>query len=264
MKFMLGFGDMHKGMIRNTNQDYIYFVNREIGSLDNLYVVADGIGGHNAGEVASKSAVVFFREYLIDSANSENYDTTNLLVSALNYANNKVYDMGMSIAEFRDMGTTFTAVTVQNNNLIAVHIGDSRLYLIRDKKIEQITTDHTYAMDLLKAGILSEEEAKVSREAHMLTRAIGGSLDIKIDVILNELREEDIFILCSDGLSNMVEDEDIMKIAYEKSISLEDRTEKLINLANKNGGKDNIAIILVEVSETHTEHKNSENVQEKL
>lgn len=240
---MLGFGDMHKGMLRPTNQDYIHFTNDEIGMLDNLYIVADGIGGHNAGEVASKNSVVFFCDYVREN----NDDVVDLMVSALCYSNNKVHDLSVTVSEFEDMGTTFTALTIKDNKLVGVHVGDSRLYILRDGVISQLTNDHTYAMELLKAGILSEEEAKVSRESHMLTRAIGSTSTIVVDTIIHDILDGDILLMCSDGLSNMVEDSKILEIISKKEMSTNDKVANLISLANENGGKDNISVIVVEI-----------------
>lgn len=239
---MIGIGDCHSGVVRKVNQDYIYINNQPIGALDNLYIVADGLGGHSAGEVASEAAIDFFEQYILEN----NEETLDLMVSAVCYANEEVYKLSKQNTNYHGMGTTLLAVTQRINKLFVVHVGDSRLYGIRGGEIIQITSDHTYAMDLFKAGVISKEEARKCKETNVLTRAIGTEKTIKADALFCEINEGDTFLLCSDGLTDMVSDEDILNIAQSKNLPLEVRVNELIKRANNNGGKDNIAVIIIE------------------
>lgn len=239
---MLGFGNTDVGKIREINQDYIYINNETIGSLDNLYIVADGIGGHKAGEIASEAAIDFFEQFIYETEDDEILD---LLVSALVYANEQVFKLSKTNVKFKNMGTTLLATTIKNNKIFIAHIGDSRLYGIRNNKIVQITSDHTQAMDLFKAGVITKEEARNSKNSNVLTRALGIEKNIKADALFCDILENDIFIMCSDGLSDMLTDEEIFNIAYT-NIHPQQKVENLIQKANDKGGKDNIAVIIIE------------------
>ncbi len=239
---MIGVGNTDIGMRRKKNQDYVYINNEKIGSLDNLYIVADGVGGCNAGEVASESAIDFFEQFIYETEDDEVLD---LLVSALSYANEEVFKLSKTNKQYEDMGTTLLATTIKNGKIFIAHVGDCRLYGIRNNKIVQMTSDHTYGMDLFKAGVISKEEAEKSINANALTRAIGAEKTIKADALFCDVFEDDIFIMCSDGLSDMLTNDEILEIAT-KDISTEDKVESLIKRANDNGGKDNIAVIVIE------------------
>ncbi|MFI3230298.1 MAG: Stp1/IreP family PP2C-type Ser/Thr phosphatase [bacterium] len=239
---MVGIGDCHSGIIRKVNQDYIYINNQPIGVLDNLYIVADGVGGHKAGEVASEASIDFFEQYILE--NEE--EILDLMVSAVCYANEEVYKLSKMNPNYHNMGTTLLAVTYKYNKLFIVHVGDSRLYGVRDGEIIQITADHTYAMDLFKAGLISKDEARKCKETNVLTRAVGTEKTIKADALFCEVDYGDTFLLCSDGLTDMVSDEDILDIVQSRNLPLEVRVNELIKRANNNGGKDNIAVIIIE------------------
>lgn len=239
---MIGVGNTDVGKLRKINQDYVYINNEPIGSLDNLYIVADGVGGHNAGEVASESAIDFFEQFIYETEDDEVLD---LLVSALAYANEQVFKLSKTNKAYSNMGTTLLATTIKNNKIFIAHVGDCRLYGIRNNKIAQMTSDHTYAMDLFKAGVISREEAENSKDSNILTRAIGTDKNVKADALFCDIFENDIFIMCSDGLSDMLTDDEIFEIA-SKDISTEDKVNYLIQKANDNGGKDNIAVIVIE------------------
>ena len=240
---MIGFGNTDVGKLRKVNQDYVYINNEPIGSLDNLYIVADGVGGHNAGEIASEAAIDFFEQFIYETEDDEILD---LLVSALAYANEEVFKLSKTNKQYENIGTTLLATTIKNNKIFIVHVGDCRLYGIRNNKIAQMTSDHTYAMDLFKAGVISKEEAENSKDSNVLTRALGTEKNVKADALFCDVYDDDIFIMCSDGLSDMVNDDDIFKIASNKQIDTEQKIECLIQRANDNGGKDNIAVIIIE------------------
>lgn len=239
---MIGVGNTNVGKLRKINQDYIYINNEPIGSLDNLYIIADGVGGHNAGEVASESAIDFFEKFIYETKEDE---TLDLLVSAVVYANDEVFKLSKTNKAYSNMGTTLLATTIKDNKIFIAHVGDCRLYGIRNNKIVQMTSDHTYAMDLFKAGIITKEEAKNSKDSNVLTRAIGTDKNVKADALFCDIFKDDIFIMCSDGLSDMLTDDEIFEIA-SKNIPAEDKVENLIQKANDNGGKDNIAVIVIE------------------
>ncbi len=239
---MIGYGNTDVGKLRKVNQDYVYINNEPIGSLDNLYIVADGVGGHKAGEVASESAIDFFEQFIYETEDDEILD---LLVSALAYANEEVFKLAKTNKQYENMGTTLLATTIKNGKIFIAHVGDCRLYGIRNNKIAQMTSDHTYAMDLFKAGVISKEEAKNSKDSNVLTRALGTEKNVKADALFCDVFEDDIFIMCSDGLSDMLTDDEIFEIA-SKNIPTEDKVESLIQRANDNGGKDNIAVIIIE------------------
>ena len=242
---MKGFGNTDIGKTRNSNQDNVFILNKKVGYLDNLYIIADGMGGHKAGDIASKKAIEFFIEGIEEGEIIEN-DVLDLMISALSYANDEVYELSKANKDYENMGTTFLAVTIKNDRLYIVHIGDSRLYGIRNDKIVQMTTDHTYAMDLFKAGIISKKEAEIAKEASILTRALGTNRNIEADALFCDIYSNDIFIMCSDGLNTMVSNEEIRKIAQLSNISTDEKVQKMIDKANENGGKDNIAIIIIE------------------
>lgn len=242
---MKGFGNTDIGKSRNSNQDNVFILNTNIGSLDNLYIIADGMGGHKAGDVASKKAIEFFVQAIEEGEMEEN-DVLDLMISSLSYTNSEVYELSKSNKEYENMGTTFLATTIKNDKIYIVHIGDCRLYGIRNNKIVQMTTDHTYAMDLFKAGIISKEEAEIAKEASILTRALGTNRNIEADALFCDVYSNDIFIMCSDGLNTMVSNEEIIEIAQLPNISTDEKVQKMIEKANENGGKDNIAVIVIE------------------
>ena len=240
---MIGFGNTDVGKLRKVNQDYVYINNEPIGSLDNLYIVADGVGGHKAGEIASESAIDFFEQFIYETEDDEVLD---LLVSALAYANEQVFKLSRSSKQYENMGTTLLAATIKDNRIFIAHVGDCRLYGIRNNKIAQMTSDHTYAMDLFKAGVISREEAENSKDSNVLTRALGTEKSVKADALFCDVYEDDIFVMCSDGLSDMITDDEILKIASDKEITTDQKVDCLIQRANDNGGKDNIAVIIIE------------------
>lgn len=242
---MFGIGNTHIGKIRPINQDFIYVSNDKIGCFDNLYIVADGIGGHNAGEVASQKSIEFFIEAIKSIDCYSKGDILDIMISSLAYANDKILKIAKENKDYENMGTTFLAVTIRENKIYIVHIGDCRLYGVRNSKIARMTTDHTYAMDLFKAGAITKEEAESAKEASVLTRALGTDKSIKADALFCDVFDNDSFIMCSDGLSTMISDEEMKLIALDERLNSNEKVEKLISTANHNGGKDNIAVIII-------------------
>ena len=230
------------GEIRENNEDSVYVDDK----LKQIYIVADGMGGHNAGEIASRVAIDSFVEYF--HANyTDNIDAGemgDLLVGAVSYCNKKVYEIGCKDEGLKNMGTTFTVVAVVKDRAVIAQVGDSRAYVYRDKKLIQLTKDHSYVMEMVRQGKITVEEASVHPKRNIITRAIGTDKDVKVDIAFEPLKEKDLILLCSDGLYSMITDKDIEKCLKKKK-ELSDIVNELVDKANDNGGKDNISVIII-------------------
>lgn len=230
------------GIKRNMNQDFVYASQQRVGTLPDLFIVADGMGGHNAGDLASRLAV----ETMIDHIENcpERKRAVKLLAEAVEEASRSVYRRSMTDKSLAGMGTTIVACTVENDSLYLVNVGDSRLYLLRDD-IYQITTDHSLVEEMIRLRQITREEARSHPDKNVITRAVGMKDLARPDLYDVGLLPGDICLLCSDGLSNMVPDRQIFEIVKE-SASLEEAAMKLRDAANDNGGSDNISVILIE------------------
>jgi protein phosphatase len=237
-------GKTDQGLARSNNEDN-YYVDVKSG----LLIVADGMGGHAAGEIASNLAINVIRDYFQEENkfvrnNDQSYGpATNKLNSALCVANLAVFEAAQSSPQLKGMGTTIAAALMIGNKLSIAHIGDSRVYLVRSDNIELLTDDHSIVNEQVKRDIITKEEAAKSNIKNLLTKALGISPEVEAD--LNELTlfDGDILLLCSDGLNTMLTDESILKIiSFAKRPS--DACEFLINAANEKGGKDNITVIV--------------------
>lgn len=227
------------GRKRNMNQDTVSAWNVPIGSLPNLFIVADGMGGHKAGDYASAYAVkAIAREVEVD----ESIEPVKILTSAIECANAEIFEKAKE-EDYAGMGTTAVVSTVIGSTLYVANVGDSRLYLIRDE-IKQITRDHSLVEEMVRAGELAREEARFHPDKNIITRAVGADRGVLVDFFEVDLLEGDVILMCSDGLSNMVGDEDIFSI-IKKQKNVEDMADELIKVANHNGGKDNIGVVLV-------------------
>ncbi|MDE6853069.1 MAG: Stp1/IreP family PP2C-type Ser/Thr phosphatase [Lachnospiraceae bacterium] len=232
------------GSKRAVNQDYMYCSENSVGSFRNLFIVADGMGGHKAGDYASKLCV----EQMVESIEKSEHKTpVSLFEEAVDAANGAVYSESQEHEEYEGMGTTLVACTMQEDTLYVANIGDSRLYLLRDDDIIQITEDHSLVEEMVKQGNITESEARVHPQKNIITRAVGIDQSVQADFFEVEIYQNDIVMLCSDGLSNMVEDEDIEYIV-KHSKSLQDAGETLVARANENGGSDNITVVLAKVN----------------
>lgn len=229
------------GVKRNMNQDFVYASDQPVGNLSNLFIVADGMGGHNAGDLASRYTVETMVDYI---EGAEEKRPIPLLEGAVEAANRKVMEKAMTDKSLEGMGTTVVAATVQDDCLYVANVGDSRLYIL-DDTIHQITRDHSLVEEMVRAGQLNREEARNHPEKNIITRAVGVKNKIRIDFFDVGLYPGDKFLLCTDGLTNMVEDEDIYALV-RKEASLETAARRLVAAANRNGGKDNISVVLVE------------------
>ncbi len=232
-------GKTDVGKKRTQNQDSIFFTDVSIGPLPNLYIVADGMGGHKAGDVASKTAIECVTEYIRESTIS---NPVTVLKRAIIYANDKIYKMSREKEDYSGMGTTFVAAVVDENNMYVVNIGDSRLYVI-DDMIRQVTLDHSLVEELIRTGQLDRNRGRNHPEKNIITRALGIAQEVTPDFFEITLKENDKILLCSDGLSNMIEDDEMKDIILENQ-NLEDAVNKMIDRANYYGGKDNISVIL--------------------
>ena len=231
------------GIKRDNNQDSFY-----ISENNNIliYLVADGMGGHKAGKLASTMA----RDIIQRNFNEEEIDLDNeanilkKIKMSIEEANTKIYLKSIEDEEFKGMGTTVTMAYIFENKIYLGHVGDSRAYLIKRDEIIQITEDHSYVNQLLKSGSITKKEAKSHPKRNMITRAVGSSSIIEIDLIVKEWDQEDILILSSDGLTNMVKDYKILK-AFKDEDNIQKSCDKLVHIANKNGGIDNITVIAI-------------------
>lgn len=229
------------GKKRKLNQDYVYVSEENVGNLPNVFIVADGMGGHNAGDYASKCTVeIMVRE--IRGCFDKN--PVRILGKAIRVANDQIRRRAKEDASLYGMGTTVVAATCLGHYLQVANVGDSRLYIINDT-IRQITRDHSLVEEMIRMGGIDRDEARNHPDKNIITRAIGAKDTIEIDFFHEELRSGDIVLMCSDGLTNMLEDEEIGRILKECT-SIEERAEKLVEAANNNGGKDNIAVILID------------------
>lgn len=232
----------HIGRRRDMNQDYMYTSTTPVGSLPNLFVVADGMGGHNAGEYASRFTVDKVVEVISQNGQQE---PVAAMKEALTEANSQLLEEAGTDPSKSGMGTTVVAATVIGDLLHVANIGDSRLYVIDHEAIRQITRDHSLVEEMVRLGEMDKAAAKVHPDKNIITRAIGVTRELAVDFFEVKLRPEDMILLCSDGLTNMVEDEEIKEIVLEQK-NIVEKAEKLINTANENGGKDNITVILIE------------------
>ena len=229
------------GRFRQLNQDYVYASEEPVGNLPNLFIVADGMGGHKAGDFASSFSV---KQVVESIGKSDSSNPIKVIRTAIEKANLDLIEEAKKSPEKSGMGTTIVVATVVERYLYVANVGDSRLYLVGDT-IAQITRDHSLVEEMVRAGKLGKKEARLHPDKNIITRAIGATEDLMVDFFDLRLREGDTILMCSDGLSNMVDDADILRIMNEHS-GVEEKTRALIRQANENGGKDNIAVVVVE------------------
>lgn len=231
------------GEYRRINQDYVFCELNAIGRLPNLFIVADGMGGHNAGDYASRFCVEFFTEYI---KNSDIESPIALIEEAIRVTNDKLYEKAKQQSEYEGMGTTFVVATICENIMYVANIGDSRLYVI-GKEMRQITEDHSLVQAMVKTGELDRDEARVHPNKNIITRALGTNETAQPDYFEVDLVDGDIVMLCSDGLTNMLSDDVIEQIIRENADEPKLASETLVKQANLCGGKDNITVIVVKV-----------------
>ena len=230
------------GQKRKMNQDYVFVSENPVGNLPNLFVVADGMGGHNAGDYASSHAVTSMVEEIRQDAD---FNPVKVIRHAIECVNTEILTQAQQDEKLRGMGTTIVAATIVGHYAYVANVGDSRLYLINDERIIQITKDHSLVEEMVRMGEISEEDARNHPDKNVITRALGATKDVAVDFFDVHLESGDRLLLCSDGLTNMVLDEDIEDIIVSEEL-LETAGKRLVEAANENGGKDNIGIVLVE------------------
>lgn len=228
------------GRVREINQDCVYSSVETVGCFPNLFIVADGMGGHKAGDIASRLTVESVVRQL---SNSNGKDYISLINDTIIRANEEVVAKAAESEDYTGMGTTLVVAVIFGNVLKVANVGDSRLYIIGDDII-QITRDHSLVEEMVINGQLNRADARADRRKNIITRAIGAENHVEAEMFSVELKPDDIVLMCSDGLSNMIDDEHIMQIV-RLSPDIETAAEKLIKTANDNGGKDNISVVIV-------------------
>lgn len=225
----------HAGWVRPNNQDTLLINGR-------LYGVADGMGGHKGGEVASSVAMAVIGDMLAGLTPSE-----KMLEAGIQAANRRLFEQQAQDESLQGMGTTVTVLWEGSDKVYIGHVGDSRAYLLRDGVLTQITQDHSVVAEMMRQGILTKEKAKKHPYRNVMTRAVGTETGVQVDIISWDKRPGDLWLLCSDGLFGMVEESDME--AALKTLPLEEAAEQLLKLALDNGGRDNISLVLLKVTE---------------
>ena len=243
---MQAVGRTDPGMVRDINQDAIFISTTPVGPLPSLFLVADGMGGHNAGDFASK----FLVEHLVEHLEGQSLQTPQIkaLQDGIHTVNQMLYEKSLEDIQFHGMGTTLVAAVFCGGKLYVANIGDSRLYVV-GKEIRQITKDHSYVEEMVALGLMNRGSADYKRNKNIITRAVGTASEVQIDFFEVSLREGEQFLLCSDGLPNMVEEKSIYKIV-KNAPSLEVAVRILVDRANNSGGFDNISVVLVKPRES--------------
>lgn len=245
------FGLSDIGLVRQNNEDY-WAAMPELG----FYALADGMGGHRAGEIASKLAIDTLCE-TIESALGEESDELSfeeahgVMQLAIEHTNRTVYERGQSNEDFRGMGTTLCCLLFHRKGLIYAHVGDSRIYRLRKGKLEQMTRDHSLLREMIELGQLSERQADEFVYKNIITRAVGTESEIDPSVHMADLQNHDIYLMCSDGLSDMLTVSEMEKI-LNKYKTIEEAGTKLVKTAKENGGYDNVTLVLMQVSKHGT------------
>lgn len=233
------------GKKRKLNQDFVYTSEEPVGHLPNLFIVADGMGGHNAGDYASKLAVETMVEEITASAER---DPEAVLRMAVEKANAMVNGSAKKAPELEGMGTTVVAASCDGRTLSVANVGDSRLYVVGGHEIRQITRDHSWVEDMVRSGGMGREEARNHPDKNIITRAIGAEDSVKTDFFSVALKEGEMVLMCTDGLTNMLNDEEI-RMVLDGARDIVEKAEELVRRANENGGRDNISVILIEPGE---------------
>ena len=229
------------GRVRDSNQDYCSYITEPIGDLPNLFLVADGMGGHKSGDLASRFTVETFRE-LVQSYDS--LDTVTILTNAVKEVNKLLIRKSLESSDYEGMGTTLVAATIEGATLKVANVGDSRLYIIKED-ICQITRDHSLVEEMVQRGQLEKDEARTHANKNIITRAIGVDNDVTPEIFSVDLDEGSKILMCTDGLTNMVDDNRIQRL-IKKGGTVKDITERLLDAALESGGKDNITVMVID------------------
>lgn len=233
------------GMSRSMNQDSFLVSDNNRNGL-NLYILADGMGGYKGGEIASKVAITAVSKYILekfDEIPKDKQSILNLVEDSIEFANSAIYEESEQDEELQDMGTTLEVVLIYKNKVYIGHIGDSRIYRVRKNKMKKITTDHSYVEKLIQDGDITREEAYNHPKKNLLIKALGTDEEACPDMIYTVLNKNDVIIICSDGLTNMVREEEILEVVKEPN---ENCADILVEEANLAGGLDNITVIVID------------------
>ena len=240
---MESFSITDTGRMRDSNQDSVFCEENAVGVFPNLFLVADGMGGHNAGDLASRVCIETFVERLRATAKRT---PVSAMEDAAMEANQAILDKSMENEKFRGMGTTLVGMMIEENTAYIINIGDSRLYQIRGG-IRQITVDHSLVEEMVLSGEIEKNEMRTHPNKNIITRALGTTKNPKPDCFELEVRKGDTYLLCSDGLSNMLDDREMEEIISKEGKGLSSIGLKLVEAANEAGGKDNISAVLVRI-----------------
>jgi len=238
-------GRTDPGMVREHNEDCFLIVPESGFAL-----LADGMGGHLAGEVASAMAVDQINQHLLSAfrdppGKSNDSFESGTLVDAIKMANTAIHEASMSNREKAGMGTTIVAATFHDDRLTVAHVGDSRLYRYRHGQLQQITEDHSMVQELLRRGLISPEEARTSANKNLVTRALGVDPIVEVDVKNDHIEDGDLYLLCSDGLNDVLTDDEIATLIAEHGQDLDSVTQHMIEDVNRRGGPDNVSVVLI-------------------
>ncbi len=230
------------GKKRSINQDYIHATEDAIGNLPNLFIVADGMGGHNAGDFASRCCV----ETLVETISKSEVKTPiGIMNEAIKAANSKIISYAEANEELQGMGTTVVVATIIDDEIYVANVGDSRLYVINDV-ISQITEDHSIVEEMVRKGQLDKKDARLHPNKNVITRALGAVKTVVPDYFEVSIKKDDYILMCSDGLTNMIDDEEIRNIIISNDDIL-NLPKELVDKANQYGGKDNISVVIIKV-----------------
>lgn len=232
------------GMIRDNNEDACFVI-----PSHNVYVVADGVGGNNAGEIASRTAVKGVAEYVTTEPLEEctsPEEIRDYFIRCLSLVNEEIYQMGQKHKENKGMATTVVIAYIREDTAYVVNVGDSRAYLFRNSSLSQITVDHTYVNELLRNGVITEEEAENHAQKNVITRAAGAEPYVKADFFQTKLEKDDILMLCSDGLYGEVDEQKLTEILDKKN-TMSGTCTRLVEEALRCGGRDNITVICLKI-----------------
>ncbi len=247
------------GMVRDRNEDAVVFE-----AMNGLAVLADGMGGHKAGEVASAMAVDIISRSIkaaLEPAPVESTtqppqrSETEIVADAISQANTAIYESARSRPEYGGMGTTVVVALFHDNRLCIAHVGDSRLYRYRTQHLEQITEDHSMVQELLRRGLLSADEARTSVNKNLVTRALGVEPQVQADIAEESVRPGDVYLLCSDGLSDVLPDSDIELLLRTFSANLEEAARQIVTEVNSKGGPDNVSVVLIRTGKRFVRQK---------
>ena len=235
-----------KGRVRSNNEDACYVIPRK-----NVFIVADGVGGSNSGEIANRTAVTEIAKYIETHDLDDSFDEEGIrafFTEIIEAANLIVLENSMKFEQNRGMATTLVLSYINDGKAYICNVGDSRAYIFRNEKLTQITEDHTYVNSLVKAGVITHKEAETHGKKNMITRAVGADAGIEIDFFVTPIKNGDIIFMCTDGLYGELEESEIVR-EFSKGKNMGDTCCDLIEMANDNGGSDNITVVCLKIAE---------------